>query len=414
MSEWQNKLRAAISHAVRSKSGSVLPIFAVSIMGLFGTMGMAVDFGLAFSQRGQLQKAADAAALSAALLLDAPASDRKARGKAVFSANYTAANDAQFSIDVEDNGSDQTSYITASATRALKTHILPLFGYPTIDLKADVRSPIPRLLEVEVVMVLDYSDSMMTNQKYVRMKDAAVQLVDTLSMNGNNKRAKFGIVPFAAMVKANLPSWAIRSDVTYSGCTQDRRSPFNTQEDGPTVSDDSKWGEVTSTHTCSDMGTRGLDVVNLSNHHDTIKSKITAMQPYLWTHIALGAEFGWQMLSPTGVFGSAAAYNPDKTIKVAIILTDGMQTAPGWDSTGAQSTAAAEANLTALCTGMKAKNIKVFTVGYDLTDTHTLDLLKNCAGAGMFYDANDIQSGLVSAFSEIGERVREQMVRLSE
>ncbi|MCH9807029.1 MAG: VWA domain-containing protein [Alphaproteobacteria bacterium] len=246
------------------------------------------------------------------------------------------------------------------------------------------------------------------------MKDAAIQLVDTLSMHGTNKRAKFGIVPFAAMVKANLPAWAIRSDATGAGCTQDRRHPFNTLEDGPSVADDSKWGEVTSTHNCSEMGSRGLDVVDLTNDHSGVKNKISAMQPYLWTHIALGAEMGFQMLSPTGVFGKAAPYNTDKTIKVAIILTDGMQTAPGWAADGTQTPAAAEANLLALCSAMKAQNIKVFTIGYDLADTHTLDLLKQCAGSGMFFDANDIQSGLIASFNEIGERVRDQMVRLSE
>ncbi len=263
-------------------------------------------------------------------------------------------------------------------------------------------------------MVLDYSSSMTSNSKYIRMRDAALQLVDTLSMNGTNERAKFGVVPFAAMVKANLPSWAIRSDVTNTGCTQDRRHPFNTQEAGPNGTDNSKWGEITSSHSCSDMGSRGLDVVELTNNHDNVKDDISAMQPYMGTHIALGAEMGFQMLSPTGIFGDAAPYNTDKTIKVAIILTDGEQTFPGWAADGTQSVAAAEENLQALCSAMKAQKIKVFTIGYDLDDDDTEELLEDCAGSGNFFDADDIQTGLVATFNEIGERVRDQMVRLSE
>ncbi len=137
------KTSHTIANAVGSESGSVLPIFAISIMALFGTMAAAVDFGLAFSQRGQLQKAADAAALSAALLLDATKNERIARGDAAFNANYNEFANANFVLDVEDNGSNQTSYITATATRNLPTHILPLFGYPSIDLTAKVRSPFP-------------------------------------------------------------------------------------------------------------------------------------------------------------------------------------------------------------------------------------------------------------------------------
>lgn len=403
-----------LQRALRSEAGSILPMFAVSLMVMLGTIAAAVDFGLAYSHRDKLQKAADSAALAAAILLDASETERNQRATNVFNANYTDANDANFSSSVDDNGPGQPSYIRAVATRKLRTHILPLFGYPVMELKADVKVPIPRLLDAEIVLVLDYSDSMTANQKYVRMRDAAIQLIDTVSLNGTNKRAKFGVVPFAAMVKANLPGWAIRSDVTYTGCTQDRRSPYNGEESAPNGANDSKWGEVTSTHNCSDMAAAKLEVVPLTNDAAGVKAKISAMVPHLWTHIAAGAEIGWQVISPTGVFGGANPYDPERTIKVAIILTDGMQTAPGWGPDSTQTTVHAENNLTALCSGMKAQQIKVYTIGYDLADDHTKTLLGDCAGPGRFYNADDVQSGLLSAFVDIGEKVREQMVRLSE
>ncbi|KUO63867.1 MAG: hypothetical protein APF80_00575 [Alphaproteobacteria bacterium BRH_c36] len=400
--------------ALRSEAGSILPMFALSLMVMFGTIAAAVDFGLAYSHRDKLQKSTDSAALAAAILLDATEAERKQRAASVFNANYADVSSATFSLSVEDNGSNQQKNVVATATRQLRTHILPLFGYSELNLTTDVKVPIPRLLEAEVVLVLDYSDSMIASQKYVRMRDAAIQLIDTISLKGANKRAKFGVVPFAAMVKANLPTWAIRSDVSYTGCTQDRRSPYNGEETSPNGNNDAKWGEVTSGHNCSDMGAAKLDVVPLTTDAAGVKAKISAMQPYQWTHIAAGTEIGWQVISPTGVFGGANPYNPDQTIKVAIILTDGMQTAPGWGPDSTRSTAHAENNLLTLCSGMKARQVKLYTIGYDLSDEHTKTLLGDCAGPGRFYDAIDIQSGVLSAFVDIGEKVRDQMVRLSQ
>lgn len=398
--------------AQRGKNGSVLILFALTAMILLAVSALAVDFGLAYSQRGKLQRATDAAALAAATLLDASDSERKDRGKRVFDANYSA-NGTQLSLDIE-GAEPENRFVNASVTRSLPTHILPLFGLPNIDLKTQSRSPIPRVLNVEVAMVLDYSDSMITNSKYVRMRDAALAMIDSVSLNGENGRASFAVVPFAAMVKANLPMWALRSDATSTECTQDRRAPYNAEENAPSVANDTKWGEVTSTHSCSDMGMLGLDVIPLTNNHQWVKDKISAMQPFMWTHIALGAELGWQMISPTGVFGGAKPYDSNTTIKVVILLTDGMQTAPGWGTDGTKSVVNAEKNLINLCNGMKAKEVKVFTIGYDLTDTHTKDLLENCANAGKFYDASDVNDSLMATFTDIGEQVRDEMVRLSE
>ncbi len=43
---------------------------------------------------------------------------------------------------------------------------------------------------------------------------------------------------------------------------------------------------------------------------------------------------------------------------------------------------------------MKAKDIKVFTVGFDLTDSHTLGLLPTFADDGQHSASTDIDNGL--------------------
>ncbi len=93
-------------------------------------------------------------------------------------------------------------------------------------------------------------------------------------------------------------------------------------------------------------------------------------------------------------------------------MTDGMQTAPGWGASGSQTQADAEANLLRTCSGLKDRGIQVFTVGYDLNDAHTLDLLQNCASPSSFYDAKDLGGGLMASFQAIAVTVKETMVRL--
>ncbi|MDX2288825.1 MAG: pilus assembly protein [Hyphomicrobiaceae bacterium] len=396
------------------RGGSIAILFAFSILALMSAIGMSVDYGLALAEKQRLQKAVDAASLSAATLLEDNDSLRVQRALAVFRENYSGPASLMPSFVIEPGQSGSGKRVVGHALHSMPTHIMGLFGYQHIPVQAAAKVPVAALRDVEVVLVLDYSDSMIANDKYIRMKEAAHQLIDTISDAGSNPNVKFAIVPFAAMVRVDLPPWAIRSDVSYSGCTQDRRHPANTREERPTAANDTRWGEVTSSHTCADMTALGLKVVPLNSNVAAVKAKLTAMQPYMWTHIALGAEIGFQALSPDGVVGGAADYDTSQTLKVFILLTDGMQTAPGWGPGGLQSPYNGEENLKSLCGAMKTRGIAVYTIGYDLSDQHTLDLLHGCASAGGFYDAADIANGLIQSLGSVARKVREQMVVLAE
>ena len=77
------------------------------------------------------------------------------------------------------------------------------------------------------------------------MRDAAIDMVENLSENGTNKDIHFGLVPFSHHVYTTLPSSMVlgASGATWTGCTQDRQYPYNTQSAAPTAGNDaSKWG----------------------------------------------------------------------------------------------------------------------------------------------------------------------------
>ena len=311
------------------------------------------------------------------------------------------------------NFTEDNDGLTAVAKNKVPTMFLRLIGKKNFRYTVNAKIKTNQR-DAEIVLVLDYSDSMITNSKYQRMQTAAADMIDNLSDNGTAQNIKIGIVPFAALVHLDLKNSEIRNDVTWNGCTQDRRAPANSTNDRPT-GNNTKWGEITSTHPCTDMAASNLKTIPLSADILSVKNSLNAMTPYLWTHIALGAEFGWHLLSPDAPFTEAAPFDDSKTIKIFILLTDGMQTAPGWGPDGTQSVVHAEDNLQAICSGMKAQKIRVYTVGYDLYDTNTLNNLKNCAGAkGKFYDQKDVVNGLAAAFGEISMEIKSSLLRISE
>lgn len=394
--------------AVADQSGAVAILFGLMTMVLFGSIALAIDFSIQSSKQQDMQNAVDAASLAAASMLNATDAERMARGKKVFQQNYSDHGDAAFDISVVGKS------IKSTATTKLKPHILPIFSIDKLDVAANSTVPMAATGSAEVVFVLDYSDSMLDNNKYVRMGTAAKEMLDIISDNGENKEIEAGIVPFAAMVHVDLPAWAIRSDVTYTGCTQDRRHPANASWIPPVLFNATKWGEVTSGHACADMAAANLKVVELSDDLEDVKTKLDAMRPYLWTHIAVGVEFGLQMLSPVGIFGGAEPLKKENHTKVFVLLSDGMQTAPGWGPGDSYGTAEAESNMSKMCKVMKDAGVQVYTVGYDLTDQHTLDLLKACANTDNFYNASDVNAGLASTFKDIGKRVHKSLVYVAE
>lgn len=241
-----------------------------------------------------------------------------------------------------------------------------------------------------------------------------MKLIDAISNNGQNPDVKFALVPFSAVVRADIPSTYLRSDVVFDGCTMDRQYPFNTLEGGTTGPDAAKWGDHSvGNHDCNVVAAANLKVLPLTDDLNNVKTTLASFKPHLWTHIAAGVEFGWQVISPKGIFGGAKPYSDKENVKVVIILTDGMQTAPCRGVSNSRTVGDAEANLLSICKSMKAKKIEVYTIGYDLTDSHTLNLLQTCSGSDNHYASSDVDTGLLTIMGSISKKVREKMVRLA-
>lgn len=180
----------------------------------------------------------------------------------------------------------------------------------------------------------------------------------------------------------------------------------------PTVYDQSLLAENLSGD-CGQYATNSLWARPLSSELGDLKTSISQMRPIGLTNIALGMDIGWHMLTPDAPFTEASTDDSPEPDKVAILLTDGVQTVRAHGSTGSVSIGSANENIIESCEAMKADGIEIFTIAFDVQDQYTRDLLKNCATREPNYFEPNAGGALDEVFEAIFEKVVQGEVRLT-
>lgn len=396
--------------------GNASVIFALGALPVLLCAGMAIDKIRADNARTELQAAVDGAALAAAMAESKTSKERETIARAFFKKTTPLAQSAAFTVKV--NGKS----VSAVADTKIPNSIMSLAGLPTSEIKVVSEAMRPRETYAEVVMVLDYSHSMVTNDKYIRMAAAANELVTSLSGAIPAGKLKIGLVPFSAMVQASMPSGYVSQftwSSTWTGCTQDRNYPYNQGLDPPNIFvASSKWGyidgsgENASPYDCSAYQANNLQIQPLTTDLAGIKAKLSSMTPVGNTNIPLGAEFGWNLLDPQPPYTEAAPYTDPNTKKYLILLTDGVQTSSASGSDGTRSVANGNDNLVSLCKEIDKKKITIFTIAYDITDSKVTDLLKQCAGDN-YYEPGVSKADISAVFESISKEIKNNIVRLA-
>lgn len=411
------RIQALLCRFFRDVRGNVAIIFGFVALPLLIATGMAIDYGQAVQNSSGLQNVADAAALAAASMKHGTDDERIAHGEEVAAANLEAlglGNSASVKIKI------LKDKIVAEAKGEVPTSMLKLVGHSGIKLEAIAEVPLGGMGSAEVVLVLDYSGSMNGRGKFQAMRDAAIDLVNKLTQNGEvTDKVKFGLVPFSHHVYATLPGDYVAGATPgqdWTNCTFDRKYPHNVTDTEPRRSDtDTLWGisrqngygRRAGYGACNNYPRRNLVVQPLTYSSGDVINQLQAMRPYSLTHIALGLEFGWAVISPSPPFTEGVAYNHDETKKFIVLLTDGAQTQPAWGNSNSRSVPNGEENLEEMCANIKAKGVTLITIAFDLRDTDTENRLSNCAsGSENFFDANS-NSDLASAFDDIANALVE-------
>jgi Flp pilus assembly protein TadG len=411
--KWMDRIRAFGG----GQSGSAAVTFALAIVPLLLCVGVAVDYMRYATARTSLQSALDAGALAAAAAEGLGNQARAQAGDDTFLHNLTGSVISEADVKRSFNLTGNT--LTAKASFELPVTIMRLAGFDNMSVEVESQVEIPGKLRAEIALVLDYSGSMSDvlggQVKYVAMKNAAKKLVDDLAA-ANPKNIKFALVPFSHHVWVSMPKQYVKGQSgtgTWTGCTQDRLYPLNLGDSTPTSDDATKWGQPISTaHAssgCSGYVPNHLVVQPLTDNFAAIDSQLDAMRPYAWTHIALGAEFGFQVLSPGAPFTEGSAYTDKSTRKIMVLLTDGMQTEPAFGP-GVRNVVQGEKNLTSICGNAKDKGIRIITIAYNIDDSDTVGRLRDCtSNPDTDFFNIDSSNNVAGAFDAIRSQITAQV-----
>jgi Flp pilus assembly protein TadG len=407
--------RGNLNRFKRDTSGSIATFFGLSLIPMVLAGAAAIDTVYMYGMQQKLVKSLDAAVLAvAAAPTTLSKADREKIGEDVFYANIPKdalnknSGKPQFTISAEK--------VTAGIEAQVNTSLMALAGIDTVDFAVGAEVAIKKKKKAEIALVLDYSGSMGekvgSETKYIAMRNAATKLIDDLVKLDKDK-VKFGLVPFSHHVMAPLPGRYVASvshTETRLTCTQDRPYPANLTDKTPDTtlgsSDVTKWGQPQApehlNEDCTGYLGRSLIVRPLTDDFKGLKDQLANMVPYAWTHIALGAEFGFHVLSPDKPFDDEVAdYDDDGVEKFMVLLTDGKQTEPAFGPGGIRTVEQGEKNLLSICENAKAEGIKIISIAFDLDDSATRQNLASCASdADKFFVVEDGRE-LAGAFDSI-------------
>ena len=345
-----------------NRDGGVAPMLAMAALPMFGLVGAAVDFGRAASTRSAMQAALDAGALM--LSKDAqtlPPEQVALKAQDYFKSQFVRPEAQDVQVTTAFAQPQQGSFsLTMKASATVSTMFSTLIGQSTINLAA-TSEVLWGIKKLNLVLALDNTGSMQSNQKMTNLKTAAHNLLTTLKNAAKQPGdIKVAIVPFATDVNAGTANvdaywidwtdweaangtcsnnnynskssceshsktWTPASHGNWNGCVYDR-DQNNDVSNAITVS--GAPATLFRAHQASNCPTA---MMPLSEDWTALNAKIDQMTPAGNTNVTIGLAWGFQLISPVEPF-NAPPPAPDLD-KVIVLMTDGENTQNRWSST---------------------------------------------------------------------------------
>ena len=181
--------------ATGNERGTVLAFVAVSLVGLLGMAGLALDSGRAYVARAELARAVDAAALGGAAALRQSQADAEQRIVALARANGVDPALLSYSFGVNAEGENTVS---VSATEVVPTTFMRVLGRDQVDVVAAAEATLPPL---DLVLVLDQSGSIAREGAWDDLQNAAKDFIDNFSESID----QVGLVSFQVRAGQHVP-----------------------------------------------------------------------------------------------------------------------------------------------------------------------------------------------------------------
>lgn len=172
---------------LKDESGNVLVLTALSMIVIMGFLALAIDIGLVYRAKRQVQKIADAAALAAAAKMASDSTGQTAANAAVTQNGFTIGN-AAGNITITptvQTASSTMGYIKVTATEHTKTYFLPIVSssLSTIDVSAAAGASYAITTNSECMMGLSTSGAAVPNASVVAVDGSSTYTYSTTVMS---------------------------------------------------------------------------------------------------------------------------------------------------------------------------------------------------------------------------------------
>ncbi|MGD9923436.1 MAG: pilus assembly protein TadG-related protein [Pseudorhodoplanes sp.] len=410
---WFTRLRRFTS----ASTGNVAIIFGLAILPIFATAGAAIDFSRGYQIKNQLQNAADAAALAATRNYGKSWAERQQIAQASFNANLSdlpSGLNVKFSII--DKG--QSHHVDASAL--MPTSFVGLIGYPDLPIAVDADAISPNA-KLEVVLVLDNTGSMSSQNKIGVLRQAARNFVDMMETAAAipGKQVKIGLVPFTTMVRLDTATYKTASWMNFggnnpnnwTGCIWDRNQPYDTNDTAPTSTQRKFEPHGTAgwppaywwlSNTCTIA-----KIEPLTTNFAKLRQRIDDMNANGNTNVTLGVAWGLHLLSDSEPMTQGAPFSDAETTKVLVVLTDGDNTESRFSTN--QNTIDNRTRLA--CNSAKSSGIdEIYTVRVIEGNE---SLLRDCATDPANYKSISNATELTNLFKQLAVDIINKHLRLT-
>ena len=203
-----NRGRQAMKKFFAQEAGAVAIIFAFCLPMLVTAAGVGLDLAQAYLVRQRLGNALDASALAGATAGSNEA-DIQQRAQTFFNANYPPE---KIGVSYNLTAVLSDDRVTVSADAVFYTTFMSIFGTDSLNIHKEVT--VQRDVRgLEVVMVLDNTGSMATNNNIAAVRTASTNFINILfDATDDPEYVKIGMVPYSSSVRVGRYGLGLKPD----------------------------------------------------------------------------------------------------------------------------------------------------------------------------------------------------------
>lgn len=160
---------------INEERGAIAAFVAVSLVGIIGAGGLAIDLGRGFVRQVRISRAVDAAVIASASAIRQGVAAAEAQGRAVASLNgiTDGVDGVSFSLSFATSGDGERT-VTGEAAQPMPTTLMRILGWEQVDIGAAAVAAVPPL---DVSLVIDQSGSLAREGAWDDLQDAVVEFL---------------------------------------------------------------------------------------------------------------------------------------------------------------------------------------------------------------------------------------------